>query len=53
MLSANPAIDNKFNQQTYEIGQMVLALQIAIKSPQQQASLLIIRHYAMILSWLS
>lgn len=48
MLSANPAIDNKFNRQTYEVGQMVLALQIAIKSPQQQASLLIIRHYDVI-----
>ena len=59
MLSAEQPVANKFNQQTYEIGQMVQALQIAIKSPQQQESLLIIlnygadkRYYTMIRGWL-
>jgi len=62
-LATEPAkqqpVDNKFNQQTYEIGQMVQALQIAIKSPEQQESLLIIinygsdkRYYSMIRGWL-
>lgn len=45
-VSAQQPIDNKFDKQTYEIGVMVQALQIAIKSPQQQKSLLTISHYA-------
>jgi hypothetical protein len=45
-VSAQQPIDNKFDKQTYEIGVMVQALQIAIKSPQEQKSLLTISHYA-------
>ena len=58
-LAAEQPVENKFNQQTYDIGQMVQALQIAIKSPEQQESLLIIlnygsdkRYYTMIRGWL-
>jgi type II secretory pathway component PulC len=59
MLSAEQPLDNKFNQQTYEIGQMVQALQSAIKTPEQHESFLIImtygsdkRYHAMIRGWL-
>ncbi|MFT6925092.1 MAG: hypothetical protein ACJAZP_000662 [Psychromonas sp.] len=59
MVSAEPPIENKVNQQAYEIGLMVRDLQSAIKSPQQQESLLLIlnygsdnRYHRMIRAWL-
>lgn len=45
LASAQPLFDNEGNKQTYEIGLMVQALQIAIQSPQQPESLKILRQY--------
>ncbi len=59
LLYAQQTAEQGMNRQTYEIGMMVQALQLAIKSPQEQRSLKLIsdygsdgRYHTMIRGWL-